>query len=66
MLDGWERDSPGRIEHIARALGDVRPAQLSDPKLFDFLSLGKRGDGGMADAHAWLGDESNAGAAEGA
>ena len=57
MMDGWERDSPGRVEQIARALGDIRPAQLSDPKLFDFLSLGQRSDGGMADAHAWLGGE---------
>ncbi|WP_394002253.1 tRNA 2-thiocytidine(32) synthetase TtcA [Luteimonas sp. WGS1318] len=40
MLDAWERETPGRIETIARALGDIRPSQLSDPKLFDFLGLG--------------------------
>ena len=40
MMDAWERESPGRIETIARALGDIRPSQLSDPKLFDFLALG--------------------------
>ncbi len=40
MMAQWERESPGRIETIARALRDVRPAQLSDPKLFDFMSLG--------------------------
>lgn len=39
MMAGWEHETPGRIENIARALGDVRPSQLSDPKLFDFLSL---------------------------
>jgi tRNA 2-thiocytidine biosynthesis protein TtcA len=54
MMDAWERESPGRIENIARALGDVRPSQLTDPKLFDFLSLGARGDAPMPDAHAWL------------
>ena len=54
MLDQWERESPGRIETIARALGDIRPSQLSDPKLFDFLSLGARGGGALPDAHAWL------------
>ena len=54
MLDQWERESPGRIETIARALGDIRPSQLSDPKLFDFLSLGARGSGALPDAHAWL------------
>ena len=53
MLDAWEKESPGRIETIARALGDIRPSQLSDPKLFDFLSLGTRG-GVLPDAHGWL------------
>jgi len=57
MMDGWERETPGRIEQIARALGDIRPSQLSDPTLFDFLALGKRGDAALPDAHAWLGSE---------
>jgi tRNA 2-thiocytidine biosynthesis protein TtcA len=54
MLEAWEKESPGRIETIARALGDIRPSQLGDPKLFDFLALGARGGGAMPDAHAWL------------
>ena len=54
MLQQWEKDTPGRVETMARALGDIRPSQLSDPKLFDFLSLGQRGDGALPDAHAWL------------
>jgi len=54
MLVQWEKDAPGRIETMARALGDIRPSQLSDPKLFDFLALGKRGDDALPDAHAWL------------
>ncbi|GAB1595105.1 tRNA 2-thiocytidine(32) synthetase TtcA [Lysobacter claricitrinus] len=54
MMDAWERESPGRIETISRALGDIRPSQLSDAKLFDFLSLGARGDAPLPDAHAWL------------
>ena len=53
MLEQWERETPGRVETIARALGDIRPSQLSDPKLFDFLALGARG-AAMPDAHAWL------------
>ena len=53
MLEQWERESPGRVETIARALGDIRPSQLGDPKLFDFLGLGARG-GVLADAHGWL------------
>ncbi|MFN3843887.1 MAG: tRNA 2-thiocytidine(32) synthetase TtcA [Rehaibacterium terrae] len=56
MLADWERQFPGRIEQIARALGDVRPSQLADPKLFDFLALGARG-GAVPDAHAWLAGE---------
>jgi len=54
MLDAWERESPGRIETIARALGDIRPSQLSDPKLFDFLALGAHGEAPPPDAHDWL------------
>ncbi len=57
MMDAWERDTPGRVEQIARALGDIRPSQLSDPKLFDFLALGKHSDGDLPDAHAWLGGD---------
>jgi tRNA 2-thiocytidine biosynthesis protein TtcA len=58
MLAQWEKESPGRVETMSRALGDIRPSQLSDPNLFDFLSLGKRCDAAMPDTHAWLaGDE---------
>lgn len=54
MLEAWEKESPGRIGTMARALGDIRPSQLSDPKLFDFLALGRRGVDALPDAHAWL------------
>ena len=54
MLAQWEKESPGRVETMSRALGDIRPSQLSDPKLFDFMALGKRGDALLPDAHAWL------------
>jgi tRNA 2-thiocytidine biosynthesis protein TtcA len=60
MLDAWERESPGRIEQIARALADVRPGQLADPRAFDFLALGRRGDAPLPDVHAWLGGETSA------
>jgi tRNA 2-thiocytidine biosynthesis protein TtcA len=59
MMAEWERESPGRVETIARALGDVRPSQLSDPKLFDFLALGTRGAVPLPDAHAWLSGEAH-------
>ena len=54
MLDDWERQHPGRLETIFRALGHVAPAQLVDRELFDFAGLGARSDGPRADAHAWL------------
>ena len=60
LLDGWEKDTPGRIDQIARALGDVRPSQLADPKIFDFLSLGRLGDAPLPDAHAWLAGDPSA------
>ena len=53
MLNAWEAETPGRVETMSRALANVRPSQLSDPNLFDFPSLGKRGDA-LPDAHAWL------------
>ncbi|MBW8312182.1 MAG: tRNA 2-thiocytidine(32) synthetase TtcA [Rhizobium sp.] len=54
MMAAWEKESPGRIDTIAKALADVRPSQLADPKLFDFLALGRHGDTPLPDAHAWL------------
>jgi tRNA 2-thiocytidine biosynthesis protein TtcA len=59
MLAAWEHETPGRIDAIARALADVRPSQLADPALFDFAALGRRGDGLLPDAHAWLADPDN-------
>ncbi len=54
MMAEWETQTPGRIDTIAKALGDVRASHMADPKLFDFLSLGKRDDAAMPDSHAWL------------
>tara|TARA_Y100001933_G_scaffold47363_1_gene45347 strand:+ start:495 stop:1373 length:879 start_codon:yes stop_codon:yes gene_type:complete len=39
MLAGWDRQHPGRVENIARALSHVVPSHLSDRSLFDFLGL---------------------------
>ena len=57
MLQEWERTTPGRVETMARALGDIRPSQLADPTLFDFASLGRAQSGDLPDAHAWLASE---------
>ena len=39
MLNHWEKESPGRINNIFRALQNVAPSQLGDSRLFDFESL---------------------------
>jgi tRNA 2-thiocytidine biosynthesis protein TtcA len=39
MLDDIERRMPGRKDVMIRALGNVRPSHLLDPKLFDFSAL---------------------------
>ncbi|MCL5040888.1 MAG: tRNA 2-thiocytidine(32) synthetase TtcA [Gammaproteobacteria bacterium] len=41
MLQGWERETPGRLDNIFRSLQHVQPSQLADTKLFDFANLRK-------------------------
>ncbi|MCX7557140.1 tRNA 2-thiocytidine(32) synthetase TtcA [Xanthomonadaceae bacterium JHOS43] len=57
LLAEWDRDAPGRVDQIVRALGDVRPSQLADRNLFDFHALGRRSDAPLPDTHAWLAGE---------
>ena len=42
ILDGWERNSPGRRQVMFRALMNARPSHLLDPKLFDFANLSRK------------------------
>lgn len=44
MLQGWEREQPGRLDNIFRAVQNVTPSHLGDLKLHDFLSLSASGD----------------------
>ena len=39
ILDGWEKNSPGRRQVMFRALMNARPSHLLDPELFDFAGL---------------------------
>ena len=39
MLQGWQREHPGRVETIFRAICNVSPSQLADSELFDFSGL---------------------------
>ncbi|MEJ2384225.1 MAG: tRNA 2-thiocytidine(32) synthetase TtcA [Xanthomonadales bacterium] len=53
MLKEWQQRHPGRIENIARAIGNVSPSQLADHALFDFVNLGADAAGG-ATTDDWL------------
>jgi tRNA 2-thiocytidine biosynthesis protein TtcA len=39
MLNNWEREQPGRINNIFRAIGNVEPSHLADFDLYDFKHL---------------------------
>ena len=41
ILDGWEKNSPGRRGIMFRALMNARPSHLLDPELFDFTGLSR-------------------------
>lgn len=39
MLSEWDKQHPGRVESIFRAITNVSPSQLADTGLFDFTNL---------------------------
>ncbi|NMP17200.1 tRNA 2-thiocytidine(32) synthetase TtcA [Thalassotalea sp. Y01] len=39
MLNGWDKQYPGRIETMFKAVTDVVPSHLADTKLYDFAGL---------------------------
>ena len=39
ILDGWEQNTPGRRQVMFKALTNIRPSHMLDPKLHDFLGL---------------------------
>ena len=39
ILDGWEKNSPGRRQVMFRSLMNTKPSHLLDKNLFDFLEL---------------------------
>jgi len=55
MLAEWEREHPGRVENVFRALTSVTPSQLADRDLFDFASLGRRSN--LPAQPDWLSDD---------
>jgi tRNA 2-thiocytidine biosynthesis protein TtcA len=54
MLAEMQRQHPGRVDNIARALADVRPTQLADRTLVDFATLGRAGGAAVPTARDWL------------
>jgi len=53
MLQGWEKQHPGRLENIFRSLQNIAPSQLADNTLFNFtdLELQRRTPTGIEDAN---------------
>lgn len=41
MLEGWEKQHPGRLHNILRSLTRVTPSHLLDTELYDFARLSK-------------------------
>ena len=41
MLQGWEKQHPGRLENIFRSIQNISPSQLADTERFDFANLEK-------------------------
>ncbi|SMQ66361.1 tRNA 2-thiocytidine biosynthesis protein TtcA [Devosia lucknowensis] len=42
MLNDMEKAMPGRKDVMIRALGNINPSHMLDPRLFDFAALGAR------------------------
>ena len=39
MLNGWEKQHPGRLDVLFKSILNVAPSQLGDTELFDFKGL---------------------------
>jgi len=60
MLQAWEREQPGRVNNIFRAIGNVEPSHLADFNLYDFKNLSQAKPD---DEDPLFGDIANEGAA---
>ncbi len=60
MLHEWDRQYPGRVENIARALTDITPSHLADRNLFDFVGLGASDSAKRLSPADWLSDPESA------
>ena len=64
MLRDWEREQPGRVDRIFRAMSDVVPSHLMDRNLYPFASLQPAGTADAAGDRAFDEDDFDACAAE--
>lgn len=60
MLQGWEKQNPGRMETIFAAIKSVAPSQLADTKLFDFTNLRIDRPSRIGMVNLWEGENNNA------
>ena len=60
MLQAWEREQPGRVNNIFRAIGNVEPSHLADFDLYDFKGLSQAK---LEDEDGLFGDIATEGAA---
>jgi tRNA 2-thiocytidine biosynthesis protein TtcA len=47
MLNGWDKQFPGRIETIFASLQNIAPSQMADTSLFDFAGLRRDPDASL-------------------
>jgi tRNA 2-thiocytidine biosynthesis protein TtcA len=60
MLQAWEREQPGRVNNVFRAMGNIEPSHLTDFDLYDFKNLSQAKP---EDEDPLFGDIANEGAA---
>jgi len=60
MLQGWEKQHPGRLETIFAAVKSVAPSQLADTELFDFANLQIERPSRIGMVNLWDGDQDSA------
>jgi tRNA 2-thiocytidine biosynthesis protein TtcA len=56
MLQGWEKEQPGRLENIFRSIQNVAPSQLGDLDLFNFTDLEQQREAPAGDVEVWKDD----------
>ncbi len=49
MLAEWEKQTPGRIDNIFKAICNVTPSHLADPTIFNFTDLSLERDQGITE-----------------